>query len=319
MRKMKMLLLTLGLVFTSLSAFAGGAFELVAKPVDEVASAIARHFKIPNEEASVLASTIVKGFKVAAGDSEPTTEAAFRAIIARDADLAAAFAKIGNKDLKELTEREIGELANDIGAKVNTLAKAADLCQTCGISETLINKFGLKIYIPVSVDAPMKTLVGVPSDPSVLVKRISSNRLVKTKSGALLASMKSDSEHMMSALDLRKIQKGLDCADGSCGPEAQAYVRAALKLGDGDVAGDSRLIATTAALLEDPQGKSVMDEMSKVMDNVSKEHKTPKDRRIALCKHYSAKAKGTASKSDDTAFKNLKGCPNYAAIFGSCE
>lgn len=318
--KLKSLFLTLCLLFTSASVFAGGAFEIVSQPMEVLASKLARKFKISQDEALVLASTIIKGTKVASGNAIPKTDAAFQTMLNRPGnnELARAFAKLGDSTLDELSAKQIGDLANDIGVKVNTVAKAADLCETCGISQNLLNKFGLRIYIPVSTDIPSKTLTGIPTDVAKNISYIANHRLIKVKASTISKATRSKTANLLTQTDIRKIRYALEALEGQHGKEAQEYVKAILTMGDGNIVGNARMIATASSLAEDGAvGKQTMEEMSTIINKINKEHKTQKARLSALCKHYAGKAKG--SKSKTAAFKNLKTCPNYAPVFNACS
>ena len=319
MRNMKLIVLTLGLIFTSVSAMAGGAAELILKPADEVVQILVSKYQFNRAQAEVLASTITKGAKVALRKQVPATEEALiKALDDKGQKALASFLR-SIEDVEKLSDDQLARLNDEFGVAVSKTAKAAEICETCGIDEVLLKRLGIKYYIPVSTDIPDSLFGGVSRNVDELASYIASGRNVKVTKSKLLAAMSSKSKTPVSDVDLAKMAVAVEAIDGKHGKEAQAYVLAALELGNGDVLSDSRLIATAASLIDDTQdGKIVMKEMSEVMNDVNKKHKSVPARRKALCEHYKAKASKTSTQADDIALKNLKQCPNYAPIFGAC-
>jgi hypothetical protein len=62
-------------------------------------------------------------------------------------------------------------------------------------------------------------------------------------------------------------------------------------------------------------GKATLKELSDIGKKINDDHKTPKARREALCKHFADVAKGKPAR--EANFTKLKNCPNYQLVFNS--
>lgn len=320
MKKINVAILTLGLFLFQNSANASvlSPFKVSA---DEMASQIVAKHGVGQAQAAVLASTIVKGMNALAGDAMKS-ESAFKAFLDKpeNADLKRALSVLSDSDtsLDNLSARQLGDLNNAIGTRVG--ARAADACRECGIDTVLKERFGVRVFIPVSSTISAKDLQGAALNPGTLASSIASIRTVKTSKTALIKEMSSKDVDSVSLMSMRKIQLAAECSvSGKCGEEAAEFANQMLIASDGQVVGSGRAIAITRDLMDEgAEGaqtmKTLSDDLKQI--NADAKYKSVDERLTALCKKMADRAKASGKQA---SFNNLKNCPNYRPIFDKCS
>jgi|GEM_PF-2116678 len=320
-RKIKALVVTLTLALFVNMAHAAGTAEFVTMPFESMVSHLVKKFKITSEEAEMLASTIIKGTEYALGRNVPVNDAvALRRLLDQPGNkkLKEAFEAININKIDDLSEAQLGQLANDIGAVVDQSAKrAVDVCRSCGITDDLIHRFGLKLYIPKEVDTSgLEVMKDLPLRLDQVLSAIDSEGrgVIKVARKEITDAMKAKT---LNKHDLRKLLFALKARKGEYGPEAEAAAKTFLAMTDDSPLTGNRIALTIADFVDSgADGKATLSELSDIGKKINADHKTPKARDEALCKHFAAVAKGKPAR--EANFAKLKSCPNYQSVFNAC-
>jgi hypothetical protein len=320
--KLKASALTLTLGFFVSVSHAAGTAEFVAMPFEQMVRHLVSKYKVTSEEAEMLASTIIKGTEYSLGRSIPTNDsAALTRLLDQPGNqkLKAAFDAINIKNIDELTEAQIGSLANEIGAVVDQSAKrAVDVCRSCGITDDLVHRFGLRVWIPREVDTSgLESMKDLPLRLDQVLSAIDQEGrgVIKLTRAEITDLMKSQS---LNKHDLRKLLFALKARKGEYGPEAEAAAKTFLAMADDKPLTENRMALVIADFVDSgAEGKATLKELADIGKKINEEHKTPKARREALCKHFANIAKGKPAR--EANFTKLKNCPNYQLVFNSCS
>jgi hypothetical protein len=317
-KKIKVFILSLVLSLVSIPSWSAGPIEILKMPVEQLASVIARSQRISQREALVLANTIRTGTELALGRSIPGNEAQLNRLLSQPGNqrLRAAFESINIARVEDMTDVDLGRLANAVGGVVDSSRQAVDICRTCGITETLYQRFGLRIYIPPEITANTAALRGTVSDPGQNVQRIAASRVSKTSASDLINAVR---EGKLYNHDLRKIRHGVDCAEASapCGRQAQEFALAASEMADGNYIRNP-LISTTSDFLEDGVGgQAAMADLTNVIRRINAENATPEARLSALCRQLAGNARGNPVR--EASFTQLRRCPGFMAVANACS
>jgi hypothetical protein len=324
-RKFKVLLSTLTVGLMANIAMAAGTAELVTMPLEQATKRVSKIYKIAEEEAMMITNTIIKGTELSLGRSIPANQAEFEKLLSLPGNerLKRAFDAINVEKLDDVTDADLGKLANEVGAIVDSSRRAADVCRTCGITDTLYHRFGLRIYIPLEVETSMAVLKNTPNDLNVVVRDIDQLNKRGTVKGASQSSLlkmlqDSDETRRLTKHDLRKAHYALKSLDGSNGPEAKSAAETFIAMADGNIFSDNRIALTIADFADEgAEGKATLAELSDIGRKINSENKTPKARREALCKHFADVARGKPAR--EASFRKLQRCPNYQLVFSACS
>lgn len=324
MRKFKVLLSTLTVGLISNLAMAAGTAELVVMPIEQAAKRISKVYKIAEEEAAMIANTIIKGTELSLGRSIPGNQLEFEKLLNLPGNerLKRAFDAINVEKMDEISDVDLGKLANEIGAIVDSSRRAADVCRTCGITDTLFHRFGLRIFIPLEVETSMAVLKNTPNDLNVIARDIDQFNKRGTIKGASQTQVfkllqERDETLRVTKHDLRKAHFALKSLDGSNGAEAKAAAETFIAMADGNILSENRIALTIADFADEgSEGKATLSELSEIGRKINSEHKSPKVRREALCKHFADVARGKPAR--EASFRKLQRCPNYQVVFSAC-
>lgn len=323
MKKYKLLALTLSLGIFTESSFAAGAIELISMPFEAAVRHLKSVYNISTEEAEMMAGTLIKGTEFALGRNEAVRNAdELRKLVNAKGNeaLKAAFDKINVNRLEDITPEQLGTLANDIGGTVDTSARASvvDVCRSCGITDVLINRFGLKLYIPREVDTEgLDALKGIPMKLHDVKAAIAKEGrgVIKLTDAEIDKAMK---ERSLTKHDLRKLLFTIRARGGSYGPEAKLAAEEFLQIAADKPIQNNRMAFIIADFSDTAENKAFLNELGEVTKKVNDDPalKTPQERNAALCKHFAGLAKGNPA--NEANFKQLQKCANYAQVFTSC-
>ncbi|MEO5666634.1 MAG: hypothetical protein ABIR96_01110 [Bdellovibrionota bacterium] len=325
MRNFKVLLTTLVVGLVAHVAVAAGTAELVVMPVEQAAKHISKTYKIAEEEAMMIANTIIKGTELSLGRTIPANQVDFTKLLNLPGNerLKRAFDMINVEKLNDISDVDLGKLANEIGAIVDSSKRAADVCRTCGITDTLFHRFGLRIFIPLDVETSMAVLKNTPNDLNVVVRDLDQLNKRGTIKGAsqteLLKLLQSSNDaQRLTKHDLRKAHFALKSLDGSNGPEAKAAAETFIAMAGGNIFSENRIALTIADFADEgAEGKATLAELSDIARKIEGENSTPKARAQAFCKHFADVARGKPER--EASFRKLQRCPNYQLVFNACS
>jgi hypothetical protein len=324
-RKLKVLLSTLTVGLVANISMAAGPAELVVMPLQAASKKISQIFKISDEEAMTIANTIIKGTELSLGRSIPTNQLELQRLLDAPGNerLKRAFAAINVERLEDISPADIGRLSNEIGAIVDSSRRAADVCRTCGITEDLFHRFGMRIYIPLEVETSMAVLRNTPNDIPTLLRDLDQFNRRGTIKGASTSNLRrymtlEDESQRLTRHDLRKLHFALSSLNGSNGPEAKAAAEVYIAMANGNVVNENRLAMTIADFVDEgAEGKATLAELAEIGRKINTEHSTPKARRDSLCKHFADVARGNPAR--EASFRRLQRCPNYQLVFTACS
>jgi hypothetical protein len=325
-RNFKVLLSTLTVGLMAHLAMAAGSAELVVMPVEQAAKRLEKIYKISNEEAMMLANTIIKGSELSLGRSIPANQVEFEKLLALPGNerLKRAFDAINVEKLDDVSDADLGKLANEVGAIVDSSRRAADVCRTCGITDALYHRFGLRIYIPLEVETSMQILRHQPNDLNVVTRdldAVNKRGVIKGGNQASLLKLMNDADETrrITKHDLRKARYAVvDGLSGKEGPEVQEAAKVFVEMANGNIFEENRMALTIADFADEgAEGKATLQELSQIGRKINQEQKTPKARREAFCKYFADAARGKPAR--EASFNKLKRCPNYQIVFNACS